>query len=101
MLEHPGFPRTVLQRDSVDYACLVGVIVAVCCGDIPVGSGAVLVFLPGVMEIRKVHRMVDAAVEDGRMPGACVEVLELHGSLTPAEQVWKWRAHGAERVALR
>jgi HrpA-like RNA helicase len=64
----------------------VTAVCAVCSGALPVPDGAVLVFLPGVIEIRKVNRMLATAVEMGRLT-VPVQVLELHGSLTPEEQV--------------
>ncbi len=59
---------------------------AVCSGALKVPDGAVLVFLPGVIEIRKVNRMLATAVEMGRLT-VPVQILELHGSLTPEDQV--------------
>jgi HrpA-like RNA helicase len=85
-MRHPGYVGATFRRDSVDYLLVVAAVCAVCNGSLDVPDGAVLVFLPGVIEIRKVHRMLDTAVELRRLT-APTEVFELHGSLTPEEQV--------------
>jgi ATP-dependent helicase HrpB len=61
-------------------------------------TGDVLVFLPGRGEIRRTH----AALRSGSPLGAHVEVAELHGSLSPAEQehVVRPAEPGRRRVVL-
>ena len=83
---HPGYVNAVFKRDSVDYHAVVATMCAVCAGRLPVPDGAVLVFLPGVIEIKKLAHLLDAAIEAGRLTSS-VQVLELHGSLTPEDQV--------------
>jgi ATP-dependent helicase HrpB len=56
--------------------------------------GDVLVFLPGIGDIRSVQRRLLAA----KLPGPPVAVLPLHGMLSPAEQDEALRPqHGAQR----
>lgn len=101
LMRHPGFVSAMYRRDSVDYAAVVTAVCAVCSGALKVPDGAVLVFLPGVIEIRKVNRMLATAVEMGRLT-VPVQILELHGSLTPEDQgrVFRTPPYGTRKVVL-
>jgi HrpA-like RNA helicase len=60
-------------------------------------AGAILVFLPGVAEIRRVARELERGGAAGRM-----HVLQLHGQLSPAEQarVFERPPRGLRKVVL-
>jgi len=64
----------------------------------PEGGGAVLVFLPGVPEIRRLHREMEAGGAD---LSRC-HILHLHGNLTSAEQaaVFQRAPRGMRKVVL-
>ncbi len=86
LLSHPGYVSVALRRDALEYNSIVATVCAVCSGRLLVPDGAVLVFLPGVIEIRKLNRLLEEAIASGKLTSS-VQVLELHGSLTAEEQV--------------
>jgi ATP-dependent RNA helicase DHX57 len=62
------------------------------------GHGAILVFLPGSIEILKLQRQLAASVELRNALGKCqAEVLPLHGALSPAQQQAVFRTHSKDR----
>lgn len=62
------------------------------------GHGAILVFLPGSIEISKLQRQLAASNQLRSALGKCqAEVLPLHGALSPAQQQAVFRKFSKER----
>ena len=60
------------------------------------GPGAILVFLPGALEISKLQRQLEASPRLARaLRGGAAHVLPLHGSLPPAAQAAVFKSYGA------
>jgi ATP-dependent helicase HrpB len=94
----PIFPVETRHRPGSAHDRLEDRVAAVVREALRSDEGDVLVFLPGRGEIHRTH----AALRDGPPLGAHVEVAELHGSLSPAEQEHVVRAAepGRRRVVL-
>ena len=108
------------RRHGLDYTLAATLILAVASGRGPMpppaapgrapgagapsyGTGAILVFLPGAPEIRRLHRMIDRlAAEPVGADAQPLHVLHLHGSLSPEEQAAVFRAppRGTRKVVL-
>ncbi|GLI61368.1 hypothetical protein VaNZ11_003732 [Volvox africanus] len=86
-LGRPGFERGALERAVADaVASAMRARGGAGAGDAPGGGGGtgdVLVFLPGVGEIRTVERLLQ---EDGTARKYDARVLQLHGNMAPDEQ---------------
>ncbi|BFI42914.1 ATP-dependent RNA helicase DHX57 [Marchantia polymorpha subsp. ruderalis] len=65
-------------------------------------AGAILVFLPGVAEIRRLQRFLQQSSQVASCGGGNLWILALHGSLSSDEQrrVFSRPAHGTRKVVL-
>ena len=70
-------------HEDVDLELLALVISHICKADADV-SGAILIFLPGWLEISQVKRMLEDKIDAGDLPK--LDVLPLHSKISPAEQ---------------
>jgi ATP-dependent RNA helicase DHX57 len=62
------------------------------------GHGAIMVFLPGSLEIAKLQRQLQASSDLREVLGACkAEVLPLHGGLSPADQQRVFRRYPRDK----
>jgi HrpA-like RNA helicase len=109
MVRLPTFADALFARDTLDYNCLTAVVAALATGTLaplyPASSvscpfdpeGAILVFMPGVIEIRKLQRKLEDALS-----GWPVLIFPLHGNLTPDEQsqVFKRPPRGTRKIVL-
>jgi ATP-dependent RNA helicase DHX36 len=79
----PGLDLRGWKSRGLDFACIASTLHGILSGKLPgvPSTGAILVFLPGVGEIRRARRELE---QSGDCSGA--HILELHGSQPPGEQ---------------